>query len=367
MQIKFLDLKAQYESIRGEIDSAIAETISSSSFILGPRVSAFEKNFAAYCGCTEAVALNSGTSALHLILKALGVGPGDEVITAANTFIATVASIIYTGARPVLVDIDPRTRNIDLDKLPAAVNPRTKVIMPVHLYGRMVDMERLNSLANKNSLWVVEDACQAHGAKFRGKPAGSYGLAAAFSFYPGKNLGACGEGGAVTTSDKELARKIRILRDHGSERKYYHDTIGYNARMEGLQGAILDVKLRHLDRWNQERNRVASRYRVNLSSLPLGLPSESSDYYQVYHQFVIETDRRDDLQKFLADCGVPTMIHYPVPVHKQKAFVETGLKTGSLPVTERLAERILSLPIYPELTDQQVDYISSKIKEFFGQ
>ncbi len=367
MQIKFLDLKAQYDSIRSEIDAAIAETIASSSFILGPRVLSFEKNFAAYCDSAEAVALNSGTSALHLILRALGVGQGDEVITAANTFIATVASIVYTGARPVLVDIDPHTRNIDLDKLSAAISPHTKVIMPVHLYGRMVDMERLISLAIKHSLWVVEDACQAHGAKFRGKPVGSFGIAAAFSFYPGKNLGAYGEGGAVTTSDKELARRIRILRDHGSEKKYYHDMIGYNARMEGLQGAILDVKLRHLDKWNQERNRVASRYRVNLSSLPLGLPLESSEYYQVYHQFVIETDRRDELQKYLAEADIPTMIHYPVPVHKQRAFIETGIKTGALPVTEYLANRILSLPIYPELTDQQVDYISSRIREFFGQ
>ncbi len=367
MKVNFLDLKAQYESIKGEIDAAIAQVINSSSFVLGPSVAKFEQEFAKFCQCDETVAVNSGTSALFLTLKALGVGAGDEVITAANTFIATAAAIIYTGATPVLVDVDPVTRNIDLDKIESAISSRTKVIIPVHLFGCMVDMDKINAIAKRHNLIVLEDACQAHGALFKSKPAGSYGIAGAFSFYPGKNLGAYGEGGAITTSDKELAKEIRKLRDHGSEKKYYHDVIGYNARMEGIQGAVLGVKLKYLPKWNQERNRVANRYQRNLKDLPVTCPSEFNDYFQVYHLFVIEIEQRDKLQAFLSGNGIPTLIHYPIPIHKQKAYLDAGFKAGSFPVTEKLAGAILSLPVYPELQDEQVDYISSKIREFFGK
>jgi dTDP-4-amino-4,6-dideoxygalactose transaminase len=367
MKINFLDLKSQYISIKSEIDEAIGRVIGTSSFILGPAVAKFEEEFAKFCGCEEAIGVNSGTSALFLALKAWDIGPGDEVITAANTFIATVAAIIYTGAKPILVDVDPVNRNIDTNLIEKAITSGTRVIIPVHLYGRMAAMDKINQIASQHNLIVLEDACQAHGAAFKGQPAGSFGLAGAFSFYPGKNLGAYGEGGAVVTSDKELARKIRMLRDHGSERKYYHDMIGYNARMDGIQGAVLGVKLKYLEKWNKERNRVAARYREALKGVPIGLLSEEADYYQVYHLFVIETDRRDALQQFLSDSGIPTLIHYPIPIHKQKAFVNAGFEPGDLPVTERLAGQILSLPIYPELADEQIDYVASKIREFFGR
>jgi dTDP-4-amino-4,6-dideoxygalactose transaminase len=367
MKVNFLDLKAQYESIKTEIDTAIAGVIGTTSFVLGPAVANFEKEFAQYCQCEEAVAVNSGTSALFLTLKGMGIGTGDEVITAANTFIATVAAIVYTGATPVLVDVDPLSRNIDCGKIESAITLRTKVIIPVHLYGCMADMNKINGIARRHNILVLEDACQAHGAKLKGRPAGSFGIAGAFSFYPGKNLGAYGEGGAVVTSDKELARTIRKLRDHGSEKKYYHDIMGYNARMEGIQGAVLGVKLGHLDEWNKERNRVAARYREKLAGVPVTVPTELADYYQVYHLFVIESDRRDELQSHLNKAGITTLIHYPIPIHRQKAYLQIASDPSQYPVTERLADRILSLPIYPELANGQIDYVANKIGEFFGK
>lgn len=364
MNIKFLDLNAQYCQIKDEIDKAIAGVIESSSFILGPAVSKFEENFARYCGCKYAVAVNSGTAALLLAMKGLGIGQGDEVITAANTFVATVAAIIETGATPVLVDVDPKTRNIDLGLIEAAITAKTRAIIPVHLYGSMVDMGRLMKIARKHNLTVIEDAAQAHGAECDGQPAGSYGAAGCFSFYPGKNLGAYGEGGAIVTSDHALDEKMRMLRDHGSKRKYYHDMIGYNARMDGIQGAVLDVKLKYLPQWNEGRNKVAAQYRKLLAGSPVVLPSEMENLYQVYHQFVIETDRRDELQNYLKENGIPTLIHYPIPIHLQKGYLDAGFKSGSLPVTERFADRILSLPIYPELGSAEIEYISDKIKSF---
>jgi len=367
MKINFLDLKAQYDSIKTEIDEAIGQVIISSSFVLGPAVARFEEDFARFCQCGQTVGVNSGTSALFLTMKGLGIGPGDEVITAANTFMATAAAIIYTGATPVLVDVDPVTSNIDLSKIEAAITSKTRVIIPVHLYGCMVDMDGVNAIAGKHNLFVIEDACQAHGARFKGKPAGSFGLAGCFSFYPGKNLGAYGEGGAVVTSDIKLAATIRKLRDHGSDRKYHHDLIGYNARMDGIQGAVLGVKLKHLEEWNKQRNRVAARYRRNLRDLPVVLPGEFPDCYPVYHLFVIEVDDRDGLQNFLSESGIPTLIHYPIPIHRQKGYLDAGFAAGSYPITERLSGRILSLPIYPELADEQVDFISSKIREFLGK
>jgi len=365
MKIKFLDLKAQYDSIKNEIDGALSEVLNSTSFILGPSVTKLEEAFAEYCECKYAIGVNSGTSALFLILKGLGIGRGDEVITAANTFIATVAAIAEIGATPILVDVDPTTRNIDTSQIEAAITSKTKAIMPVHLYGSMVNMDEIISVAQKHNLPVVEDAAQAHGATFKDKKAGSFGIAAGFSFYPGKNLGAYGEGGAVVTSDDKLYETIKKLRDHGFSKKYYCDILGYNARMDGFQGAILSVKLKYLDKWNQERNRVADRYLEELAGLPVGLPIEFNDNYQVYHQFVIETNSRDELQKYLSDNGIPTLLHYPIPIHKQKGFIEAGFDAGSYPVTEKLADRILSLPIYPELQDNEIDYVVSKIKEFF--
>lgn len=364
MNIKFLDLNAQYYQIKDEIDRAIAEVIESSSFILGPAVARFEENFAGFCGCKFTVAVNSGTTALSLTMKALGIGPGDEVITAANTFIATVAAIIETGATPVLIDIDPITRNINPDLVETVISQKTKAIIPVHLYGSMADMARIMPIADKRNLIIIEDAAQAHGATFNGKPAGSFGRAGCFSFYPGKNLGAYGEGGAIVTSDQPLTEKLRMLRDHGSKRKYYHDIIGCNARMDGIQGAVLDVKLNHLTQWNKARNDVAAQYRRLLSDMPITLPADYKNSYQVYHQFVIETDRRDDLQSYLKDNGIPTLIHYPVPVHKQKGYIEAGFRGGPFPVTERLADRIISLPIYPELRAEEIKYIADKIRDF---
>ncbi|MEW5923898.1 MAG: DegT/DnrJ/EryC1/StrS family aminotransferase [Candidatus Zixiibacteriota bacterium] len=364
MNIKFLDLNAQYCSIKEDIDKAIAGVIESSSFILGPAVSRFEENFAQFCHCKYAVAVNSGTTALLLAMKALGIGRGDEVITAANTFIATVAAIIDAGATPVLVDVNPETKNIDLNLIESAISSKTRAIIPVHLYGSMVDMGRLMEIARRHNLVIIEDAAQAHGAKCDGQPAGSFGAAGCFSFYPGKNLGAYGEGGAIVTSDQSLAEKLRILRDHGSKRKYYHDMIGYNARMDGIQGAILDVKLKHLPQWNEARNKVAAQYRQLLADTPVSLPGEMNNLYQVYHQFVIETNRRDELQNYLRENGIPTLIHYPIPVHLQKGYIDAGFKSGSLPVTERLSDSILSLPIYPELGSAEIEYISSKIKSF---
>nr|MBN2278571.1 DegT/DnrJ/EryC1/StrS family aminotransferase [candidate division Zixibacteria bacterium] len=366
MNIKFLDLKAQYDSIKNEIDTGIAGVIESSSFALGPAVKRFEEHFADYCGVRHVIAVDSGTSALFLILKGLGVGPGEEIITAANTFIATVAAIVHTGARPVLVDVDRVTRNINPARIEAAITTKTRVIVPVHLYGSMAEMDAIENIARKKNIMVVEDAAQAQGARYKNRRSGSIGVAAGFSFYPGKNLGAYGEAGAITTSDDNLAATLRRLRDHGSDKKYYHDLIGYNARMDGIQGAVLDVKLRHLDGWNARRNQIAGMYGEKLSELPIRLPAQLPDHYQVYHQYVIETDRRDQLQEFLLKNGIPTMIHYPIPVHKQEAFRRAGLTADCCPVTESLAERILSLPIYPELHDEQIEYIAEKTKEFFA-
>ncbi len=366
MKVNFIDLQGQYQSLKEEIDAAIAEVLDSSAYILGPSVSHFEQTFAEYCACREAIGVNSGTSALILALKALRIGPGDEVITAANTFIATVAAIVQTGATPVLVDADPFTRLIDIDEIEKAITKKTKAIIPVHLYGLMADMDRINAIADKHDLFVIEDAAQAHGARLKDRPAGSYGILGCFSFYPAKNLGAYGEGGAIVTSNKKLAKKIRKLRDHGSERKYFHDYMGYNARMDGIQGAVLGVKLKYLDEWNQSRNDIADLYREALSGMPIKLPQEFKHFYQVYHQFVIETDVRNELQQYLSRNDIGTLIHYPVPIHKQKAYKKAGLKKVAFPVTERFCETVLSLPMCPRLKAAQVEYIAVKMREFFG-
>ena len=366
MQIKYLDLQAQYQSIKPEIDAAIQKVLDTSSYVLGPSVADFETRFAEYCGTSHCVGVNNGTNALQLAIESLGIGKGDEVITAANTFIATAAALAHSGAKPILVDIDAATRNIDPNRIEQAITPRTKALMPVHLYGCMTDMEAISAIANKRNLPIIEDCAQAHGARHKGKRAGSIGSLGGFSFYPGKNLGAYGEGGAVTTSDAALARNIKLLRDHGSERKYYHDRLGYNARLEGIQGAVLGVKLKHLDKWNAERNRVARRYSERLHGLPIRLPLVHPDFEQVFHLYVIESDRRNELQEYLTKAAITTLIHYPVPIHLQPAFAYLEYREGAFPDTEKSASQELSLPIYPEMSNDQVDFVSDAISRFFS-
>jgi len=365
MEIKYLDLNAQYQSIKSEIDTAIQNVINSSAFTLGPAVKEFENSFADYCDVKYCSGVNSGTSALLLALKALNVGSGDEVITSANTFIATISAIIQAGARPVLVDVDPISRNIDPLLLKIAISNKTRVIIPVHLFGRMADMDPILKIANENGINVLEDASQAHGAKYKSKKAGSIGKAATFSFYPGKNLGAYGEGGAVVTNDSNIESIVKMLRDHGSEKKYYHDMIGYNARMDGIQGAVLNVKLQYLDKWNSRRRDIAKSYNNNLKNVTT--PNMNDDYEQVFHLYVIEHERRDELQKYLKEkYNIPTLIHYPIPNHLQQGLDHLGYKKGDFPVTEKLTDEILSLPIYPEMTEDQVMFVSEKINEFTG-
>ncbi|MEA3296798.1 MAG: DegT/DnrJ/EryC1/StrS family aminotransferase [candidate division Zixibacteria bacterium] len=365
MEIKYLDLQAQYQSIKSEIDNEIQKVLDSSAYVLGPAAAEFESAFANYCHAKHCTGVNSGTSALVLALRALDVCPGDEVITAANTFVATAAAIAQTGAKPVLVDVDTRSRNLDPLLLSMAISRKTRVIIPVHLYGCPADMEPIMQIAANHDIHVLEDAAQAHGAKYKGKCVGSIGRMAAFSFYPGKNLGAYGEAGAITTNEPKLNRMVRMLRDHGSERKYYHDFLGYNARLDGIQAAVLNVKLRYLDRWNTERNRVARLYNQLLSGLPVKLPQIDERMEQVFHVYVIETERRDELQGYLADHNIPTLIHYPLPIHLQKAFDHLGYRQGSFPIAEKLSNEILSLPIYPEMTDEQVTFVAERIRAFF--
>lgn len=367
MKIPYLDLRAQYLSIKPEIDAAIAEVLDSSAFVLGPAVSRFESAFATYCHSTQCVGVNNGTNALLLALKALGVGPGDEVITAANSFIATAAAIAHADAAPVLVDVDPITRNIDPNQIEAAITSKTKALLPVHLYGRPAPMKEIQTIAEKHKLAVVEDAAQAHGAEIGGKRIGSFGRAACFSFYPGKNLGAYGEGGAVTTSDDTLVNRVRQLRDHGSSKKYHHEILGYNARLEGLQGAVLGVKLKHLDAWTNRRLEIARDYNRLLAGLPIVVPEIPEDTRHVFHLYVIETERRDELQAFLGQRGVPTIIHYPIPIHRQPAFASLKYAPGDFPVTEKLAGQILSLPIYAEMTADQIEYVAEQIGAFFAR
>ncbi|MEA2030389.1 MAG: DegT/DnrJ/EryC1/StrS family aminotransferase [candidate division Zixibacteria bacterium] len=366
MQIPYIDLNAQYQSIKQEIDAAIAKVINNSAFVLGPAVAEFETSFAEYCGVRHCIGVNSGTNALLLALKALDIGHGDEVITAANTFIATVEAIVHSGAHPVLVDVDPHTRNIDSTLLKMALSQKTKAIIPVHLYGQTADMDPINALAKKYDIAVLEDAAQAHGAAYKGHRAGSLGNIAAFSFYPAKNLGAFGEAGAVTTDDDGLAENLRMLRDHGSKRKYFHNMLGYNARMSGIQGAVLSVKLKHLDQWNEARIRIAGWYDELLEKAPVVLPQSNSENRCVYHVYVIETEQRDELQKYLKNNQIPTIIHYPVPTHLQEAFGYLDYQKGDFPVTEKLANEALSLPIYPEMKREQIEFVCKNIRDFFS-
>jgi dTDP-4-amino-4,6-dideoxygalactose transaminase len=361
IKVPYLDLRSQYREIKSEIDVAIDRVLQSGQFVLGAEVTNFEQAFASFCGTSECIAVNSGTSALHLALLAAGVGPGDEVITVPFTFVASVAAVIYAGGRPVLVDIDPRSFTIDPGAIAAAITPRTKAILPVHLYGQPADMDPIMEIARAKGLVVIEDAAQAHGARYKGQPVGSIGHMGCFSFYPGKNLGAYGEGGAVTTSNPEYAHTIRMLRDWGQDRKYHHVLRGFNYRMEGLQGAILGVKLRHLERWTEARRAMATKYNQLLADCGLVLPTEMPWARHVYHVYTVRADDRDDLQQVLATAGIQTGIHYPVPVHLQPAYADLGYDRGSLPESEKAAAEVLSLPLYPELSSEALADVAHTI------
>jgi len=362
IKVPYLDLKAQYQSIKPEIDEAIARVLDSCQFVLGSEVAEFEKEFAGYCGAAECIALNSGTSALHLALLAAGVGPGDEVISVPFTFVASVAAVIYAGARPVLVDIDPRSFTLDPAAIEAAITPRTKAIVPVHLYGQPADMDPIMEIARRRGLVVIEDAAQAHGAKYKGHPVGSIGDMACFSFYPGKNLGAYGEGGAVTTSNTKYAHTIRMLRDWGQDRKYHHLLRGFNYRMEGFQGAILRVKLRHLEKWTEARRRIVSKYNNLLAGSGVEIPTEMPWARHVYHAYTLRSDDRDGLKTALDAEGIQTGIHYPVPVHLQPAYADLGYRPGAFPQSEKAATEVLSLPLYPEITDPQLEAVTRVVQ-----
>jgi dTDP-4-amino-4,6-dideoxygalactose transaminase len=359
--IPFVDLKAQYGQIRAQVLEAIERVLESSQFVLGPEVAGFEKELAAYCRARESVGVSSGTSALHLALLAAGVGPGDEVITVPFTFVATTAAVVYTGARPVFVDVDPLTLTMDPALIEGAITPRTKAVLPVHLYGQTADMDPIVAVARRRGLVVVEDAAQAHGAEYKGRRAGSLGDLGCFSFYPGKNLGAYGEGGAVTTDDPTYAHTVRLLRDWGAEQKYRHVLKGYNYRLEGIQGAILRVKLRHLEAWTEARRAHARRYDALLAGGPLELPGVRPGGRHVYHVYAVRHPERDRLQAALLAQGVQTGIHYPIPVHLQPAYADLGYRAGDFPVSERAARETLSLPMFAELTPAQCEQVAEAV------
>ncbi|MGE0406172.1 MAG: DegT/DnrJ/EryC1/StrS family aminotransferase [Candidatus Korobacteraceae bacterium] len=359
--IPLLDLQAQYRSIKPEIDAAIASVLDSGRFVLGEPVAEFERNFAGYCEAKEAVAVNSGTSALHLALLAAGIGPGDEVITVPFTFIATISAILYSGARPVLVDIDPQTYCMDVTAVERAITPRTRAVMPVHLYGHPAEMDSLAALARRHNLVLIEDAAQAHGAEYHGRRVGAIGDIGCFSFYPGKNLGAYGEGGALVTNNPEYAAKARLLRNWGEAGKYQHVLQGYNYRMEAIQGAILDVKLRHLPRWTEARRALAARYTKLLKETGLTLPFEQPGCCHVFHQYTLRVPIREKLRAALDAEGIQSGVHYPIPSHLQPAFASLGYKVGDFPVSEKAAQEVLSLPLFPEMTEQQIGSVASVV------
>jgi dTDP-4-amino-4,6-dideoxygalactose transaminase len=360
--IPFLDLRAQYHSIKSEVDAAVLAVLESAHFVLGEEVDAFEREFAARCDTAYGIALNSGTSALHLALLAIGAGPGDEVITTPFTFVATVAAILYTGAQPVFVDVDPNTLTLDPNLIRGAITPRTKAILPVHLHGRPADMDGIMSVAREANLRVIEDAAQAHLATFGDRPIGSIGDLACFSFYPGKNLGAYGEGGLVTTSNAEYAETIRMLRDWGQRGKYNHVMKGYNYRMEAVQGAVLRVKLRHLQGWTEARRRHARTYDELLAGSAVQAPAATPGH--VYHVYAVQSRNRDRLQAHLKERDIQTGIHYPFPVHLLEAYRDLGYPPGSFPHSEQAAREVLSLPLYPEMTAEQIDVVSAAVQAF---
>ncbi len=365
MKVPFLDLKAQYLTIKDEIDHAIAKVIESTAFARGPFVEQFEQEFAEFCQCNYSIGVSSGTSALWLAMQALGIGPGDEVITVPNTFIATVEAITFCGATPVFVDIDEKTYTIDPNLIEAAITPKTKAIVPVHLFGQMADMDSIMEIARTHNLLVIEDAAQAHGAEYKGRKAGSIGDVGCFSFYPGKNLGAYGEAGAVVTNNSELASRIRMFSDHGQSAKYMHSFPGWNARMDGIQGAVLSVKLKHLPAWNEARRSHAQEYNRQLSDLEnLILPFEADYGKHVYHVYAIRTSKRDKLLQSLKEHDIYCGIHYPIPVHLTDAYRNSHHKNGSLEISEKCAGEFLSLPMYAEMNSNHIDRIYDELRKF---
>ena len=362
--IPFGELKSQFRSIEKEIRAALDDVIESSWYIFGKHCRAFEEEFAAYVGARHALGVGSGTEAIHLALRAVSVNPGDEVITVANTCVPTVAGIAASGATPVLVDADPVTLTLDPSKLDAAITERTKAIVPVHLYGHPCDMDAILDVAARRSLAVVEDCAQAHGAACRGKRCGSFGAAAAFSFYPSKNLGAYGDGGAVTTNDAGVAEKVRMLRNYGEEKRYHHAVKGFNSRLDEIQAAVLRVKLRHLDEWNDARRECAAAYTRLLQGSPITLPSEAPWAYHIYHLFVVRSPRRDELQAHLTSNGIATILHYPVPIHLQEAYADLGCPRGAFPQAEKACDEVLSLPMYAELPFDHIERIAECIQQW---
>ncbi|MGI9087585.1 MAG: DegT/DnrJ/EryC1/StrS family aminotransferase [Chthoniobacterales bacterium] len=364
MNVPFLDLKAHHAPHLAEFEDAIRQVIATSAFAGGPFVSAFEKDFAAYCDCEYAIGLGSGTEALWLVLLANGIGPGDEVITVSSTFMATAEAISYCGATPAFVDVDERTYTMDPAALSAALTSRTKAIVPVHLFGQTADMDPIVAFGRKHGLLVIEDAAQAHGAKYKGRKAGSIGDAGCFSFYPGKNLGAFGEAGAVVTNDRELCEKIQVLRDHGQTRKYHHTFVGWNCRMDGIQGAVLQIKLRDLEHGNQLRRDHAQRYQDGLADVEGLITPMPADYAEhVFHIFALRVQERDEVMRALEEKGIGCGVHYPIPVHLQKAYEHLGYREGAFPVSEATSREFVSLPMYPELTPSQIDCVIAAVKE----
>ena len=366
-EVPFVDLQAQYQESKLEIDTAIMGVLGRSDYVLGGAVNAFEAEFADYCEASHAVGVDSGYSALELALRAYDIGPGDEVITAANTFIATVLSIISCGAKPVLVDHDPDTYNIDPDRVADAITPATRAIIPVHLYGQPADMDAIWTIAKKHDLVIIEDAAQGHGARYKGQRIGSLGHAAAFSFYPTKNLGAFGDGGAVVTNDGAIADKVRLLRNLGQQVKYHHDIKGFNRRLDTIQAAVLCAKLPKMDSWNAARRRLANLYTEMLSDLPIVTPIEASWAEHVYHVYVVRVTERDALQRHLDEAGIHTALHYPIPLHLQPALADLGYQSGAFPVTEQYADQILSLPMYPHLSESALGTVVSEIRNYLGK
>jgi dTDP-4-amino-4,6-dideoxygalactose transaminase len=361
VNVPLVDLKAQYREIKHDVAEAIHGVLDRTDFILGADVQELEKEYAAFVGAAEAVAVDSGISALELGMRALGIGPGDEVITPANSFIASSSAISFTGATPVWVDVDPKTYNITAETVAVAITPRTKAIMPVHLYGQTVDIDPILALAHQKGLMVVEDACQAHGAHYGDRLAGSLGEVAAFSFYPGKNLGAYGDAGMLTTNSAELAERVRMIRNYGQRQKYDHTYLAWNRRMDTIQAAILRVKLRRLVEWTAARQRIASLYDELLADAPVVLPTRDPKSDHVFHLYVIQVDNRDDVLAELQSRGIGAGIHYPIPIHLQAAYRDRGFGPGSFPVTEAAAPRLLSLPLYPEMTDEQVRTVAGAV------
>jgi dTDP-4-amino-4,6-dideoxygalactose transaminase len=360
--IPITDLKRQHGSIQGEIREAIRQVVDRCAFASGPFVETFEAEFARYCGVRHCVCVNSGTSALHLALIASGVGPGDEVITVPFTFISTAWAISYVGAKPVFVDIEPETCTMNMSQVEEAITPRTRAVLPVHLYGQMADLRSLKEICQRHNLNLIEDAAQAHGAEYFGQRAGSVGRVGCFSFYPTKNLGAIGEGGAITTNDGAVAERVRALRDHAQSTKYRHEELGFNYRMDGLQAGVLSAKLKYLDQWNSARRDLAARYNGLLSDTPLALPMEADGRHHVWHLYVIRHPQRDRVRKDLAEASIDTGLHYPIPVHLQPAYAHLQHAAGNFPVAEKAAAECLSLPLYPGLTKEEQSRVAEILK-----